>query len=175
MRERFPAVDADDVIQETLIALIKVFPVYHYSPQETGHFRNYLTGILRNKALDVLRGEQKQAKIIDEMQDVPARRDGRAVAPRPPQDMIAAAEEQSWRESIFEIALQQLFADDSIADRTKEGFRRVAVNGGKPDDVAASFGIARNAVDQMKSRMMTRLRELVAALEKVDGDGGHGD
>ena len=28
MRTHFPAVDADDAIQETLIALIKVFPVY---------------------------------------------------------------------------------------------------------------------------------------------------
>ena len=48
-------------------------------------------------------------------------------------------------------------------------FTRVAVNGEKPDDVAAAFGITRNAVDQMKSRMMTRLKELVAALEKADG------
>ncbi len=30
MRERFPSLDADDVIQETLIELIQVFPVYHY-------------------------------------------------------------------------------------------------------------------------------------------------
>ena len=28
MRERFPSLDADDVIQETLIELIRVFPVY---------------------------------------------------------------------------------------------------------------------------------------------------
>ena len=48
-------------------------------------------------------------------------------------------------------------------------FTRVAVNGEKPDDVADAFGITRNAVDQMKSRMMARLKELVAALEKADG------
>ena len=47
-------------------------------------------------------------------------------------------------------------------------FARVAVNGEKPDDVAAAFGIERNAVDQMKSRMMARLKDLVAALEKAD-------
>ena len=33
MRERFPSLDADDVIQETLIELIRVFPIYHYSPK----------------------------------------------------------------------------------------------------------------------------------------------
>ena len=42
MRERFPSLEADDVIQETLIALIKALPSYHYSPDETGHFHNYL-------------------------------------------------------------------------------------------------------------------------------------
>jgi len=51
MRERFPSVEADDTIQETLIALVKTFPVYHYSPEEKGSFHNCLTGILRNKAL----------------------------------------------------------------------------------------------------------------------------
>ena len=168
MRERFPSVEADDVIQETLIALIKAFPVYHYSPEEKGHFRNYLTGILRNKALKSLRDERRQTEIVAELRGVPTRRDGRAASP------LAADDEQSWRESIFEIALQQLFADGAIADRTKQVFRRVAVNGEKPDDVAVSFGIERNAVDQMKARMMTRLRELVAALEKVYGDDGNG-
>ena len=34
MRERFPTLEADDVIQETLIELIRVFPIYHYSLQE---------------------------------------------------------------------------------------------------------------------------------------------
>ena len=45
----------------------------------------------------------------------------------------------------------------------------MAVNGEPPSAVAAAFGIERNAVDQIKNRMTARLRELVAALEKVDG------
>ena len=78
------------------------------------------------------------------------------------------ADDKAWRESLLEIALQQLLADSSIHERTRIVFARVAVNGEKPDDVAAAFGIERNAVDQMKSRMMARLKELVAALEKAD-------
>ena len=81
----------------------------------------------------------------------------------------AESEEKEWRESLLEIALQQLLADSSIHERTRLVFARVAVNGEKPEDVAAAFGIERNAVDQMKSRMMARLKELVVALEKADG------
>jgi DNA-directed RNA polymerase specialized sigma24 family protein len=43
MREHFPAVDVDDAVQDTLVALIKEFPGYCYSPKESGAFRNYLT------------------------------------------------------------------------------------------------------------------------------------
>jgi RNA polymerase sigma factor (sigma-70 family) len=179
MRERFPSLDADDVIQETLIAVCAALPSYRYAPEEKGYFHNYLTGILRNKALRQLHRDQRQAEITEMVgQDasieplvgsrVPRDRDGRAVAPRPPSGMMAD-DEQSWRETLVEIALQQLMNDESIQSRTRQVFLRVAVNGEKPDDVAAAFGIERNAVDQIKNRMTARLRELVAALEKVDG------
>ena len=162
MRERFPSLDADDVIQETLIELIKAFPVYHYSPREKGHFHNYLTGILRHRALRLADEENRRAA-----RQVPSV--GQMVADRP--SSLAAEEESAWRASLLEIALQQLLSDSTIHERTRQVFARVAVNGEKPEAVAAAFGITRNAVDQMKSRLMARLRELVAALEKVDGIG----
>ena len=173
MRERFPTLEADDVIQETLIELIRVFPIYHYSPKEKGHFHNYLTGILRHRALRMMGEEQRRAKLAEEMRRVSAsvkttadRKDnaGRAACPQ-----AAETDDEEWRHSLLEIALQQLLADESIHERTRLVFARVAVNGEKPDEVAAAFGITRNAVDQMKSRMMARLKELVAALEKADG------
>ena len=50
LKAHFPALEADDVIQETFAALCGILPGYIYAPDEKGHFRNYLTGILRNKA-----------------------------------------------------------------------------------------------------------------------------
>ena len=191
LRERFPTLEADDIIQDTLIAVCAALPSYRYAPEEKGYFHNYLTGILRNKALRQFHKDQRQAEIAEELRrsrgDAPyqsadsGRADaprtplgcqvgdsGRAVTPRPPSGMMAT-DEQSWREALLEIALQQLMNDDSIQYRTRQVFLRVAVNGEKPDDVAAAFGIERNAVDQIKNRMTSRLRELVAALKKVDG------
>ena len=65
MRERFPSLDADDVIQETLIAVCTALPSYRYVPEEKGYFHNYLTGILRNKALRQLHKDQRQAEIAE--------------------------------------------------------------------------------------------------------------
>ena len=161
MRERFPTVDADDAVQETLIALIKVFPVYRYSPEETGAFHNYLTGILRRRALRMIEKE--------------TRRKNNEITYQEFADFLNADDDKGasqWRESVFEIAMQQLQADESINDRTKQVFVRVAVNGEKPESVAESFGITRNAVDQMKARMKNRLRELADALIKVEDEIG---
>ena len=180
LRERFPSVEADDVIQETLIAVWAALPSYRYAPDEKGHFHNYLTGILRNKALRQLYKEQRHAEIAEMVHDdascdgrartlaaPPSTSSiGRAVAPRPPPDVMAD-DEQSWRETLVEIALRQLMNDESIQSRTRQVFLRVAVNGEKPDDVAVAFGIERNAVDQIKNRMMPRLQKIVADLEKA--------
>ena len=162
MHTRFPMVDADDAIQETLIALIKVFPVYHYSPDETGAFHNYLTGILRHRALRMIECESRRADKELKYQEI----EGLSASGGNKDDGL------SWRESVFEIALQQLLADESINDRTKQVFVRVAVNGEKPEIVAESFGITRNCVDQMKARMKDRLRELANALMKVEDEIG---
>ena len=160
MRERFPSLDADEVIQETLIELIRVFPVYRYSPREKGHFHNYLTGVLRHRALRMI-GETSARALRQRKYAEDAAVDGTRAA--------ASDDDATWRESLMEIALQQLLSDQTVHERTRLVFARIAVNGEKPDDVAASFGITRNAVDQMKSRMKARLKELVAALEKADG------
>ncbi len=176
MREHFPSLDADDVIQETLIAVCTALPSYRHAPEEKGYFHNYLTGILRNKALRQLHKEQRQAEIAEmvgrdaSIEPLVSRRrdgrDGRAGAPRTPPGTMSD-DEQSWRETLVEIALQQLMNDESIQSRTRQVFLRVAVNGEKPEDVAAAFGIERNAVDQIKNRMMQRLQKIVAALEKA--------
>ena len=162
LRERFPSIDADDIIQETLAALCKVLPNYRYAPDEKGHFHNYLTGILRNKAIRVLRKRMSDCEKLAEYAD-----SGRAGAPRtPPYD---ENDESSYREAVFEIALQQFFADETVADRTKRIFERTAINGESPEAVAAALKMTRHAVDQAKSRAMARLRELVKELESVDG------
>ena len=161
---RFPALaaDADDLVQETLVALLRALPDYRYVPGEQGSFHNYLTGILRNKAVSVLRLREAEAK-----------RDARAAGPSSPSatpdEAAAESDEASWRDAVLQIALRQLLADESVQERTKQVFVRVAVQGEAPAAVAAAFGIDRNAVDQMKSRMTHRLRAIVAALDSAPG------
>lgn len=149
LNSRFPAVDADDVIQETLIALTKRLPDYHYTPDTHGHFRNYLMGILAHKAEDFLRRRAKEAKMLNRLGKTP---------PTEP------AADDSWKIAAMNTAIEQLMSDTTVNARTREVFRHVALLHEDAESVAGLFGITRNNVDQIKSRLIRQLSKRIAAM-----------
>ena len=148
---RFPSVDADDAIQETMVALMRRMPDYHYTPDSNGHFHNYLTGILKHKAEDALRREARESGKRDKLKER-----GAADAPREDPD--------GWKLAAMNAALEQLLSDESVNARAREVFRHVALMHEPPAEVAAAFGISRTNVDQIKRRMVQRLAVLVSSM-----------
>lgn len=148
---RFPSVDADDAIQETMVALMQRMPDYHYTPDSNGHFHNYLTGILKHKAEDALRREARESGKRDKLKER-----GAADAPREDPD--------DWKLAAMNAALEQLLSDESVNARAREVFRHVALMHEPPAEVAAAFGISRTNVDQIKRRMVQRLSVLVSSM-----------
>ena len=146
-------------MQDTFIALAKVLPDYRYDPKERGHFRNYLVGVLRNKALMALRKQKRDEEVLAEFAEE-AEQD-RAYGVKP------AVNNEDWQKAVFEIALQQLMANPSINDRTKQIFIRTTIKEESPNAVAAALGVSRNVVDQQKRRALAKFKELVAALKGV--------
>ena len=161
MQKRFPDLEPEDAIQETLMALTGVLPSYRYVPGETGYFHNYLTGILWHKALNMRRAKRRREDLLE--------RYGEGMAATDAAGCDAADEIHDRHSAILEIALRQLLADESILERNRLIFRRVAMDGETPDAVAEAFGVTRAAVDQTKKRLTDRLRALVKALERIDG------
>ena len=156
-KSHFPAVDADDAVQETLIALSNVISNYRYAPDETGRFRNYLTGILRRKALKQCEKADKERTAKAELREL--------------EDAGAAFgsldDSDSWKDAVLEIAMRQILDDDNIPEKSKQIFQRLTVDGVSPDEVAVAYGTSRNNVDKTKSRMFARLREIVRTLEEA--------
>ena len=160
LNAHFPYVDADDIVQETLIALSKVLPHYRYLPDETGRFRNYLTGILRHRALKRCEREARDKALQSEYRDF-------MVPGRTPD---ADAEHAAWQASLWAVAMYQLLIDGGVSDKAKQIFQRLAVDGQSPAAVAAAYGTSRNNVDKVKSRMIAKLRGIVRALEAAVDD-----
>ncbi|MBR4652903.1 MAG: sigma-70 family RNA polymerase sigma factor [Kiritimatiellae bacterium] len=157
LKTHFPDVDADDMVQETFAVLSKALPCYRYAPDETGRFRNYLTGILHKKALKWHEKEKRVSALKASLRE----------------NMVSAVqaasenEETAWRTSLLEIAMHQLLSDERIPDKSKQIFQRLTVDGIAPEEVATAYGTSRNNIDKTKSRMIARLRGIVRALEAV--------
>ena len=149
LASHFPALDADDMIQETFVALFNVLPRYRYDPDETGRFRNYLTGILRKRALKQCEKADKDRMVKNELQKG-----------------LSAPSLSRPSDGHDDVLLD----DDRIPDKSKQIFQRLTVDGVAPDMVAKAYGTSRNNVDKTKSRMIARLREIVRTLEEA-GDG----
>lgn len=147
----YPTVEADDVLQETLLALVKRLPDYRYTPDAHGHFRNYLLGILRNKAVDAIRARQRRHEVDVDPSTLP-------------DPVYLPQEDDSWKQAALETAVEQLMANETIEPRTRTIFREVALLHRSPDDVARQYGVTRNNVDQIKARLTRRLAECVARM-----------
>ncbi len=155
LRRHFPSLEADDILQETFAALAQALPNYRYAPEERGHFRNYLVGILRNKALMALRKKNRDETLLAQY------------AAGGTRSCASADPDATWHQSIFEIALQQLMADPAIHDRTKQIFIRTTIKQEAPAAVAQALGVSRNVVDQQKRRTLAKFKALVSALKEV--------
>ena len=152
LSSHFPSLDHDDIIQESMKALIKQLPGYIYTPDRNGHFKAYLTGIVKYKALDQLR----KLKRIKDLKNRCAADNATATACD-----ISEKEETEWKMQTMEAAIEQLLADTSINPRNREIFRHTALMRESPEAVAAMFGTTRGNVDVIKKRMITLLSAMV--------------
>ena len=157
MRVKFPSVEPEDAIQEAMVALMHALPGYHYTPDEKGHFRNYLMGVLAHKASDILKKNSRHSGVVAGIKS--AR--GAAAPHRCDAD---DQELEAWKASAMEAAIEQLMSDDTIRPTTREVFRHVALMHESAEDVATMFGITRNNVDQIKRRMIEKLAATVKAM-----------
>ena len=159
----FPNVDAEDVVQETLQALTEKLPLYEYDPDTKGHFRNYLIGIVRFKAIAYLKRRKRDA-------DLKAELETKAQLDWEYERKAYSVDLRDWKHEAYEAALTQFMADKSISTRDKEIFRRVALCDESPNEVAKIFDIKRNNVDQIKARMTKKLKELALRYAGIGED-----
>ncbi len=158
LSSHFPSLDHDDIIQESMKALIKQLPGYTYTPDRNGHFKAYLTGIVKYKALDQL----KKSKRIKDLEKKCADNNTLSACD------ISEKEETEWRMQTMEAAIEQLLADTSINPRNREIFRHTVLMHEPPEAVAAMFGITRGNVDVIKKRMISKLSALVNEMTRLN-------
>lgn len=148
--------DADDLIQEVLAVVVRKLPEFRRA-ERPGAFRCWLRTISVNclrahwrarQGRPTVTGDTDFLQFLEQLEDP------------------ASGLSRQWDEEHDRHVFQRLLAlvQPQFEPATWEAFRRVALDGQSPDDVAAGLGITVNAVFIAKSRVLRRLRDEGAGL-----------
>jgi len=159
--------NADDIVMTVLGKLVEVLRSGQYT-SEKGSFHSYLATMIVNEVhmahrKDVVRQVDKRVSI-----DAPVGgEDGKTVAdtltaPRvSPEDI-----DEDWRKAVLASAREHVLMHTALSDRDRQVYRAYALEGEDIAAVAKKFGLSRNSVSQIKTRIEKRIvvagREMIA-------------
>jgi RNA polymerase sigma-70 factor (ECF subfamily) len=147
---------ADDVLQETMITLMRILPAFTLN-RERGSFRNFLFTIVHRRSLHLLRRRRNEGAAFGT-----TGHNLETLAGAQPEPSALAA----WRESLVAEGLRLLRADPALGTETFAVFHAYAVEGRPAEEVARDFGTSRNNVYRIKNRLLKRLQSIVARLAR---------
>lgn len=150
------ASDADDLVQEVLIAVMKDLKSFNHNGRP-GAFRTWLRSILVNRLRNFWRTRHRhpQGSGDSEIEQRLAQLEN------PTSEMS-----QLWNQQHDRHVARQIMAlaKPHFQPETWTAFIRVAIDGERADVVAADLGISLNAIFIAKSRVLSRLRQEAAGI-----------
>ncbi|HZV05747.1 MAG TPA: RNA polymerase sigma factor [Gemmataceae bacterium] len=149
-RHAMQSADEDDLVQEVLLTVAREAPQFQHSGRP-GAFRSWLRTILANRLREFWRdrrlqpagtGDSDIVGMLDQLED--------------PDSSLSHLWDQEHDQHIARRLLAMI--EPQFAPATWQTFRRVVLEGARPDAVAAEMGLTVNAVFIAKSRVLQRLR-----------------
>jgi RNA polymerase sigma-70 factor (ECF subfamily) len=152
-------IDADDTVQEVLLAVLNHFRGLSGAfDRSKGRFKAWLKGIAFHKLRDQQRrAAREQRRVQSRAHDTPT--DWTA-----PNSEDEQAFELEWQRNQLWLAMNQLRRE--VDPAAYQAFEAYVLHGQPVKKVARLLGISHNAVYIRKSRMLSRLRQLVRQLEE---------
>lgn len=155
--------EIDDRVQETFVKVVGFLRAGGYD-RGRGRLRDYLATVMRRVLIDSYRASANRPRLSGDVAAAEERTDGasgNSVDFADPGTVLDA----KWRWAVRMAAIEHVLAQSAITDRTRTVYRAL-VAGAEIAEVAARFGMTRDAVKQVKSR----LDRAVAAIEARFGD-----
>ena len=154
---------AEEVLQETMVALMRVLPEFAYD-RGKGKFRNFLLTIVHRKSLATLRRVARSADISwDEAEGA------HSVDPFHNGDAPEAEALRRWQETLTEEAICRVREDARLEGHTFAVFEAYVIQRRPVADVARQFGLKENAIYQIRNRLLRRVQAEIARLIKNSG------
>ena len=150
--------NADDIVMTVLGKLVDVLRNGQYTP-EKGSFHSYLATMIVNEVhmahrKDVVRQVDKRIPI-----DAPVGgEEGKTVADTLAGECVSPdALDDDWRRAVLVAAREHVLMHTALSDRDRQVYRAYALEGEDIGEVAKKFGISRNFVSQIKTRIEKRI------------------
>ena len=160
--------NADDIVMTVLGKLVEVLRSGQYTP-EKGRFHSYLATMIVNEVhmahrKNVARASDRKVSLDADGGDAEG---GSTLA-----DTLAAPVEspesidEDWRKAVLKSAVEHVLTKTALSARDRAVYRAYAIEGRDIAKVAEDFGLSRNSVSQIKTRIDRRIvafgRELAA-------------
>jgi len=151
--------DADDLVQEVFHVIVQRLPGFRHSGH-TGAFRAWLRAILTNRLRHFWRSQTRHPTV-----PITGPVEGELEGDDGPAAELAREWDREHDRLVMARLLELLRPE--FTDSTWSAFRRCALEGRPPADVARELGLTVNAVCVAKSRVLRRLREEARGLIEV--------
>ena len=138
--------DTDDVVQDVMVKLVEVFRSGAYRP-EKGRFRAFLATITRREVIN--RWQKAQVRAADRHVSL-NRTTAQEIAVQPE---AAAMLDAKWRLAQHAAAVEHVLTRTALAQKSKDVYRAYMLEEKPIGEVAKAFGIPRNTVSQIKTRV----------------------
>ena len=149
--------DADDVVQDVLLKLVDVFRSGAYRP-EKGRFRAFLATITRREVIN--RWQKAQVRAADRHVSL-NRTAAQEIAVQPEEAAILDAK---WRLAQHAAAVEHVLTRTALAQKSKDVYRAYVLEEKPIGEVARAFGVSRNVVSQIKTRVDAMIADFEALL-----------
>lgn len=149
LRDPSLGAEAEDLVQEVMSVLVR--ELIRFEWQRPGSFRSWLRTVTLNRLKHFWRSRQARPVPLG---------DGSAESPLSQLEDPASALSLQWDREHDQHVMRRLLEliEPDFAPTTWQAFRRVVLDGRKPNETAAELGLSVNAVLLAKSRVLKRLR-----------------
>ena len=159
-RARGAGDDSEDVVQEVLADLVKVFQTGRYV-RGKGQFKSYLATMLRNELISRFRRMQARSRIIDGWAGAPRTP---PAAPLPAPSVSSSADDMpAWNLARHRAAVEHVLTRTAISEQSRRIYRELLATGDNCAEVARRMNLPAATVRQVKSRVS----RMIAAFEKA--------
>lgn len=161
-RAGFNDADAQDIVQETIVAVARHMPEFRYDPA-IGSFKSWLLTILRRRIADRFRKRRREPVIADAAMDADSKTALLERTPDPAGPEFERIWEVEWERHVLDSALSGIRRQ--VAPKQFQIFDCYAIKGWPVAEVVKNLHVTEQQVYLAKHRISALLKERLHQLE----------